>query len=140
MWWVLCFGLAFVTTVLIPSLNKITETEKRLELFEQLEGKFSFQAKIVTLVTGLSGFWMLEVMHGWNCYLHLQFWWLHLMTLIWFIVTVVLFVLEPLFLHRNFHKLANKNGDRAFVLLHRAHKILLGLSLVAIIGAVVGVH
>jgi len=133
-------GVAFVTTVLIPALKKLNGTEKRLELFEQLEGKFSFQAKIVTLVTGLSGFWMLEVMHGWNRYLHLQFWWLHLMTLIWFIFTIILFVLEPLFLHRCFHKFANENGDRAFVLLHRAHKILLGLSLIAIIGAVVGVH
>lgn len=133
-------GVAFVTTVLIPALKNLNGTDKRLELFEKLEGKFSFQAKIVTLVTGLSGFWMLEVMQGWNRYLHLQFWWLHLMTLIWFVFTLVLFVLEPLILHRHFHRLANENSDRAFDLIHRAHKILLGLSLIAIIGAVIGVH
>ena len=33
-------GVAFVTTVLIPSLKKLTNTQNRLELFEQLEGKF----------------------------------------------------------------------------------------------------
>ncbi len=39
-------GMAFVTTVLIPSLRNITDSANPLELFEQLEGKFSFQAKI----------------------------------------------------------------------------------------------
>ena len=45
-------GAAFVTTVLIPSIRN---SENRLELFESLEGKFSFQAKVTTLLTGLSG-------------------------------------------------------------------------------------
>ncbi|WP_340124469.1 hypothetical protein [Methylobacter svalbardensis] len=52
-------GMAFVTTVLIPSLRKITDSTNQLELFEQLEGKFSFQAKLATLVTGVSGFYRL---------------------------------------------------------------------------------
>ena len=47
-------GVAFVTTVLIPALKKISDTNDRLELFEKLEGKFGFQAKITTLITGLS--------------------------------------------------------------------------------------
>jgi len=49
-------GVAFVTTVLIPSLKNINDSTNKLELFEQLEGKFSFQAKLATLVTGISGF------------------------------------------------------------------------------------
>lgn len=36
-------GVAFVTTVLIPSLMKIADTDNRLKLFERLEGKFAFQ-------------------------------------------------------------------------------------------------
>jgi uncharacterized membrane protein len=55
-------GVAFVTTVLIPALRKMTDTHNRLELFEQLEGKFGFQAKIATLITGVSG-----VLHA-GCY------------------------------------------------------------------------
>lgn len=47
-------GVVFVTIVLIPSLKKITDTHSRLELFEQLEGRFVFQARIVTLITGVS--------------------------------------------------------------------------------------
>ena len=61
-------GVAFVTTTLIPSLRKMTDTDKRLLLFEQLEGKFAFQARIVTLVTGLTGFYMLEYMQAWGRY------------------------------------------------------------------------
>jgi len=133
-------GVAFVTTTLIPSLRKMVDTDKRLILFEQLEGKFAFQARIVTLVTGLTGFYMLEYMHAWGRYQQIQFWWLHLMTLIWLIFTLVLFVLEPLVLHRRFKLMAIENSDRAFALLHRMHKILLALSLITVFGTVAGVH
>ena len=133
-------GVAFVTTTLIPSLKRMTDTDKRLALFEQLEGKFAFQARIVTLITGLTGFYMLEYMQAWERYQQLQFWWIHLMTLIWLIFTLVLFVLEPLVLHRRFKMLAIENSDRAFTLLHRGHKVLLILSLITVFGTVAGVH
>ena len=133
-------GVAFVTTVLIPSLKQITDAKSRLALFEQLEGKFAFQAKLVTLLTGLSGFYMLYVMSAWERYQDVQYWWLHLMTFVWFIFTLVLFVLEPFVLHRWFHDQAMKNSENAFVWLHRMHKILLTLSLIAVFGAVLGSH
>jgi len=133
-------GVAFVTTTLIPSLRKMTDTEKRLTLFEQLEGKFAFQARVVTLVTGLTGFYMLQYMQAWERYQQPQFWWIHLMTLVWLIFTLVLFVLEPLVLHRRFKKMASENSNRAFAILHRMHKLLLLISLVAVFGTVAGVH
>ena len=133
-------GVAFVTTVLIPSLKNINDSTNKLELFEQLEGKFSFQAKLPTLVTGISGFYMGEVMNDWGRYQQLQFWWMHLMTLIWIVFTLVLFVLEPLFLHQWFHEQAVKNSAKTFSLVHTIHKILLALSLLAVFGAVAGAH
>ena len=133
-------GVAFVTTVLLPSLRKITDPAQRLELFEQLEGKFSFQAKIATLITGASGYYMLEFMNAWDRYQHLQFWWMHLMTFIWAVFTLVLFVLEPLVLHRLFKERAMKDGETSFALLHRMHGVLLALSLLAVLGAVAGSH
>lgn len=133
-------GVAFVTTVLIPSLKNINESTNKLELFEQLEGKFSFQAKLATLLTGISGFYMVEVMNAWDRYQQLQFWWMHLMTLIWIVFTLVLFVLEPLFLHQWFHEQAVKNSAKTFSLVHTIHKILLALSLLAVFGAVAGAH
>ena len=133
-------GVAFVTTVLIPALKKIAAADDKLELFEQLEGRFSFQAKITTLLTGLSGFYMLEFMNAWERYSQAQFWWMHLMTLVWVIFTLVLFLFEPLFLHRWFRERALINSDKAFALLHRMHKVLLTLSVLAVLGAVVGSH
>ena len=133
-------GLAFVTTTLIPSLRKMPDSDKRLTLFEQLEGKFAFQARMVTLITGLTGFYMLDYMQAWGRYQQIQFWWIHLMTLIWLIFTLVLFVLEPLVLHRKFKMMATENSDRAFALLHRMHKALLALSLITVFGTVAGAH
>jgi len=133
-------GVAFVTTVLIPALKKMTDTRNRLELFEQLEGKFGFQAKIASLITGVSGYYMLDVMNAWNRYQHLQFWWMHLMTFIWVVFTVVLFILEPLILHRWFRDQATKESKNAFAWLHGMHKILLTFSILAVLGAVAGAH
>ena len=81
-----------------------------------------------------------EFMNAWDRYLQPQFWWIHLMTLVWAIFTLVLFVLEPLFLHRWFREMALKNSDKSFARLHLMHIILLPLSVVAILGAVAGSH
>ncbi|MDI1231747.1 MAG: hypothetical protein PSU93_11410 [Methylobacter sp.] len=79
-------------------------------------------------------------MNAWDRYQHMQFWWMHLMTFIWVVFTVVLFVLEPLVLHRWFRDQAIKNSENAFAWLHGFHKALLGLSMLAIFGAVAGAH
>jgi uncharacterized membrane protein len=131
-------GVAFVTTVLIPAIRKLPSAAERIQLFEQLEGRFASQARIATLLTGGSGFYMLHSMAAWNRYLDPAFWWIHLMTFVWLAFTIVLFVLEPAFLHRNFVALATRDSDRAFRLLHRMHWLLLTLSVAAIIGAVAG--
>ncbi len=133
-------GVAFITTVLLPALNKMTDKAQRVSLFEQLEHKFAWHAKLATLATGISGYYMLDFLNAWQRYQDLSFWWLHLMTLVWFVFSLVLFVLEPLFLHRWFIEQANKNSDKTFVLLQRMHYLLLSLSLLAVFGAVVGSH
>lgn len=133
-------GVAFVTTVLIPSLKQMIGTKNKLALFEQLEGRFAFQAKVTTVITGLSGFYMLNFMDAWGHYQQWSYWWIHLMTLVWVLFTVVLFILEPLVLHRWFKEQANKDSEKAFIWLHRMHKVLLSLSLLAVFGAVAGSH
>ncbi len=133
-------GVAFVTTVLIPSLKKIADPDNRLDLFEQLERQFAFQARIVVLITGITGYYMLDFLQAWDRYQHLTYWWMHLMTFIWVIFALVLFALEPLFLHRWFREQAITNSENAFNWLHRMHKLLLTLSIVSILGAVAGSH
>ena len=133
-------GVAFVTTVVIPTLRRLPSGEERLRLFEAIEGRFSVQARVVTLATGITGFYMLQGLDAWGRYQHLSFWWIHLMTFVWLVFTLVLFVLEPLFLHRWFRAFAERDSNRAFRLLHRFHVLLLTVSLIAIAGAVAGVR
>jgi len=133
-------GVAFIATVLLPTLRRMPEAEKSLALFGAVEGRFKFQAKFVTLVTGGSGMFMLTWLHAWDRYLDPAFWWVHLMTLIWIIFTLVLFVLEPFFLSRKVHDSARRNPEKALRVAHRLLSILLILSLIAILGAVAGVH
>jgi heme/copper-type cytochrome/quinol oxidase subunit 2 len=83
---------------------------------------------------------MLEVTASWSRYLSSEFWWLHLMTAVWALFTLVLFVLEPLFLHCWFHSQAEKNSERAFAVLQWMHVVLFSLSLIAIVGAVAAAH
>lgn len=129
-------GVAFVTTVLIPAIRASQKPEERLKTFELLESKFSFQTKLTTLLTGLSGFYMLNVMNAWST----MGWWILLMILVWSIFTLVLFVLEPLFLHKWFHRQAQKHPEKSFFILQLMHIILLIVSTAAVIGGVAGAH
>jgi uncharacterized membrane protein len=131
-------GVAFVTTVLIPAIRKHPSETERVELFERFEARFAVQARFTTAFAGASGFYMIHAMGAWSRYLDPSFWWVHLMTLVWLAFTVVLFVLEPLVLHRLFVAEAHKDSNRAFSFLQRMHWVLLTLSLVAVVGAVAG--
>jgi len=133
-------GVAFIATVLLPALRSMPEPGKSLALFGAVEGRFKFQARIVTLITGLSGFFMLAWLHAWNRYLDPSFWWVHMMTFIWLVFTLVLFVIEPLLMRRGIHRQANSDPGKALRVVHRMLWILLGLSLITILGAVAGVH
>ncbi len=133
-------GVYFVTMVLIPKLRNEKDPHIRLVQFEAAESRFALQAKFITLIAGLSGFYMVHFLNGWERYQYIEFWWLHLMSFVWLVFTVVLFILEPLVLHRWFHEQAEINSDRTFALLHNFHKVILTVSLVAIFGAVAGSH
>ena len=133
-------GVAMVTTVIIPAIKKLRSKEERVESFEQIEGKFALQAKITTLLTGLTGFYMLYELNAWNRYLDYRFWWIHAMTLVWVLFTLILFVLEPFVLHKLFRKYVNINPEKTFNIMHRLHWLLLIISLITIGGAVAGSH
>ncbi len=133
-------GVYFVTTVIIPNLRKIKDHKLRLEQFESIETRFALQARFITVVAGLTGFYMVDYLNAWERFHHIQFWWLQLMSFVWLIFTVVLFILEPLVLHRWFRKNAELNSNKTFALLHNFHKIILTVSMVAVLGAVAGSH
>ena len=133
-------GVSMVTTILIPSIKKMKSKEDQIKTFEQIEGKFALQAKVTTLITGITGFYMLYELDAWNRYLDYRFWWVHAMTFVWIIFTLVLYVLEPYVLHKVFKKYVTENPEKTFRILHRVHWVLLTISLITIAGAVAGSH
>ena len=133
-------GVAMVTTVIIPAIKKIKSSEEQLNTFEQIEGRFAIQAKITTILTFLSGFYMIYKLNAWNRFLDSTYWWMHAMIAVWFIFTLILFVLEPFVLHKLLKKHGAKHPQKTFNFIHKAHWVLLIISLITIFGAVAGSH
>lgn len=133
-------GVSMVTTVIIPAVKRMKSKDEQIETFEKIEGRFAIQAKITTLITGISGFYMVYVLDAWNRFLEPRFWWFHTMVIVWVLFTLVLYVLEPLILHKLFRKYATENPEKTFNFMHKAHWFLLLLSLITIAGAVAGCH
>lgn len=133
-------GVAMVTLVILPAVRRLEVPERRIELFETVEGRFAGQAKLWTLLTGLSGLYLVIRFDLWERFLAVEYWWMHAMVLVWAIFTVVLFVAEPLFLHRWFAERAGIDPEGTLRLVERFHRVLLAISLITIAGAVIGSH
>jgi len=132
-------GLVFVTLVILPSLLEI-EASRRLALFDALERRFATQARVSTLLAGLSGFYLLYSYGHWERLADLRFWWLNAMIGLWAIFIIMLFVAEPLFLHAWFNARARRDPDGAFRVALRGHRILSVLAAVTVVGTVGGAH
>lgn len=133
-------GVALVTAVILPAVRRLAAPEDRLAMFEAIEGRFGRQAKVSVTLAGLSGFYMTERLDAWDRFADPGFWWMHAMVLVWAIFTIVLFVAEPLILHRWFHHRAQEAPEETFAVVHRAHWVLLILSAVTVGAAVLGAH
>ena len=133
-------GVAMVTTVLLPVSRSMKRPEERVAFFERIENRFAWQARFTTLLTGMTGFWMLYLIDGWSHYRNPDFWWIHAMTAVWILFTLILFVLEPLVLHRLFLRKVEQAPEKTFVVIQVMHWVLLAISLVTVGGAVAGSH
>ena len=133
-------GVAMVTSVVLPAARRMAKPEDRIAFFEMVERRFAFEARIATVLAGATGFYMAYRLDLWERFLDPGFWWMHAMVAVWAIFTLVLFVLEPLFLHRWFLERAKRDPDGTFRLVERLHWLLLTLSLITVFGAVAGAH
>lgn len=133
-------GVSMATTVALPAVRASALGPDKLKVFHAFERRFVWQARTAVLITGLSGLYMVAKLQLWDRFALFQYWWLHAMVCVWLLFAILLFIAEPAFLHAHFEKFATTDPDRAFAWLHRAHWVLLGLSLVTIVAAVAGVH
>lgn len=133
-------GVAFVTTVLLPAVRRTQAPSARLALFDRIERRFAWQARATTLLAGVTGFWMTHRYGLWLRFADPGFWWMHAMVLVWALFTLMLFVLEPLVLHRWLAARHARDPEATFALVQRLHWVLLALSLVTVLGATAGAH
>src|SRR5438552_1693521 len=123
-------GVAMVTMVVLPAIRHGDVGPNRLQVFEAIERRFVWHARIATVIVALTGFYMTQRLELWERFRSGGFWWMHAMVCLWLLFTVVLFVAEPLVLHHWFHTRATAAPDATFALLHRAHWLLLAFSLI----------
>jgi uncharacterized membrane protein len=133
-------GVSIVTTIVLPNASRLGNAGAAIEAFEEFEHRFAQQARISILLAGLSGLYMLYALHAWDRFRLGAFWWLDLMVAVWFGFAIMIYVLEPLFLHARFRKLARKNPGHAFKMATRVHAVALAVSAIAIAAGILGAH
>lgn len=137
-WWI--GGVAMVTTVILPAARRIGDPAAGLAMFQSIEGRFAWHARIATLLAAGSGFYMVDRIGLWPAFLAPGYWWLDAMVFVWLLFTAVLFVAEPLFAHRWLERRAATAPAQTLALMERLHWIALILSIVTVMGAAAGAH
>src|ERR1700753_2389384 len=67
-------GVAMVTTVLLAAVRRFKSPNERVAFFESVEHRFARQARLSTLITGLSGFYMMYRFNLWGRFESGSFW------------------------------------------------------------------
>ena len=131
-------GVWFVTFVVMPAINRNEQPTARLGAFHRIEQGFAPQARFWVLLAGVSGFWMTWRADLWARFTEPAFWWMHAMLILWTLFALMLFVIEPLFLHRRLAESTTPESD--FRLMVTMHRVLSLVALVTVLGAMAGAH
>ena len=110
-------SVSFTTFIILPVLRRGADAGESTSTFEQIEARVARQAKYTTQITGLTGLYMLYVLDAWQRLLDPAYWWVHAMIFIYVVFTVVIFILEPLLLHKWFEKQAHSDPKRVLGLI-----------------------
>ncbi|HZT87599.1 MAG TPA: hypothetical protein VFA12_06495 [Stellaceae bacterium] len=130
-------GVSMVTTALLPAARGDADG---FALFQRVERRFAWQARVATLLAGASGFYMVVRFELWERFAEPHYWWMTAMVAVWAIFSFVLFIAEPLFLERWLRARAAARPQATFALLLGFHWVMLVLSLITVFGAVAGSH
>lgn len=131
-------GVWFVTFVVMPAIIRNEPPQSRLMAFHRIEQGFAPQARVWVLLAGISGFWMTWRADLWVRFGEKSFWWMYAMVALWALFAVMLFVIEPLFLHRRMARSPSPDAD--FHRMVTMHRVLSVVALITILGAMAGAH
>jgi len=101
-------GVSIVTTALLPAVRRGEIGANRLAAFQAIERRFVWQARAAIIIVGVTGLYMIVQADLWDRFRSADYWWMHAMVGLWAIFAIGLFVVEPLFLDRRFHRRANE--------------------------------
>lgn len=132
-------GVAMVTLILLPAVRRL-QAGDALPFFEQVEHGFAGQSRWTTVLVGATGFYLMHALGLWHRFADPRYWWMGAMVLVWALFTLMLFVLEPRYLHSWFSARAQRDPQGTLTLVQNMHRWLLALSLLTIAGAVAGAH
>jgi|SRR5208283_2272682 len=133
-------GVALVTTVILPTARRMDTVEERLHIFDLVESRFAPQARISVLVVGVTGLYMLNHLDLWMPMLAARGWWLDSVVILWTMFALMLYIVEPMFLHSWFSRAVHTDPEAAFRRMELLHWVLLILSLLTIGAAVAGTN
>ena len=133
-------GVGMVTTVLLPAVRRLEDRVDRIAFFGSVEKGFARQARASTLLVGATGFYMTWSGDLWDRFRDPAYWWMPAMVAVWSIFTIMLFLLEPLFLHRWLIARGRSRPELTFRIIIGLHWFLLTISVITIAGAVAGSH
>jgi uncharacterized membrane protein len=130
-------GLSMVTTIVLPLVRRHPPAAA-WALFKAVEQRFAWQARSAVVVVGVSGLYLVWGLDLWDGFRRAGFWWMHAMVVVWLVFAAVLFVAEPLGAEYWLQRREQAVRGSGFALLHRLHWLLLALSVVTVLGALLG--
>lgn len=142
-------GLAFVTFNVFPAIYRETDSLKKVLLFQRIEHRFSAQARILSLLTGITGIAMVYIGNWWvwltgDGLSTLKGMSLLFMIIMWAFWTVLLFGLEPIIIRKMLKKYELNHDkyeiDDVFKRVNILHYVLLTLTLIACAGGAMFAH
>jgi len=131
-------GVSFVTVIILPAIKSQLSFAQQESIFQLIENRFAKLAKWMVVIAGVSGFYMVYQLDGWDRFLGIQFFWMHAMVLVWSIFMLALFVIEPILAKK--HVTNRQDPKQALKIALRLHIILLTFSLLTVFLAVLGAH
>lgn len=127
-------GVAFVTMIIFPMIQRTNNSLEQVLMFQGVEHRFSGIAKVLVILTGLSGFYLI-----YEKGISFGIW---IMIIIWTIYASLLFVLEKRLFKRLFSQTPEKqiSTEKIFFRLQVFHWIILILSFSAIAAGIWTAH
>ncbi len=127
-------GVAFVTMIVFPMIQRTQSSLEQVMLFQGIEHRFSKIAKVMVIVAGLSGLYLIKLKG-----VSAGVW---IMITVWTVYASLLFFLEKIIFKRLFSKPSGEslNTKEVFFRLQVFHWVVLALSFTAVAAGIVAGH